>query len=219
MLVDDQRGAEADAGFAAAKDEEAALEGQFDYFVAHGACGGAGLLVFYDLDADHEAAASDVAYGGVFGDPGAEAGEHGFAYGGGILHGFALDDVQRGEGGGDADGVAAEGAGVGARNPVHDLGAGHADAEGHAGGDAFGDADDVGLDAGVLDGPPLAGAADAGLDLVGDEEDSVLVADAADLLEEVGRSDDVAAFALDGFEDDGGDLFGGRMVLKSLSSM
>ena len=84
----------------------------------------------------------------------------------------------------------------------------HADAERHAGRDAFGDADDVGLDAGVLDGPPLSGSADAGLDLVGDEQDAVPVADAADLLEEVVGRDDVAAFALDGLEDDGGDFFG-----------
>ncbi len=74
--------------------------------------------------------------------------------------------------------------------------------------DAFGDADDVGLDAGVFDGPPLPCSTGAGLDLVGDEEDAVAIADAANLLEEVVGRDDVAAFALDGLEDDGGDLFG-----------
>src|SRR6185312_7354511 len=84
----------------------------------------------------------------------------------------------------------------------------HADAERHAGGDAFGHADDVGLNAGVLDGPPLAGAACSRLNFVHDEEDAVLVADATNLLEEVGGSDDIAALALDGFEDDGGDLLG-----------
>src|SRR5205814_8731137 len=44
--------------------------------------------------------------------------------------------------------------------------------------------------------------------LVDDEEDAVAVADATNLLEEVVGGDDVAAFALDGLENDGGDLFG-----------
>jgi hypothetical protein len=59
----------------------------------------------------------------------------------------------------------------------------------------------------VLDGPPLPCPSHAGLDLVGDEEDAVAVADAAKLLKEVVGSDDVAAFSLDGLEDDRGDLF------------
>ena len=56
-----------------------------------------------------------------------------------------------------------------AGDPVHDVGLGHADAKRHAAGDTFGDADDVGLDAGVFDRPPLAGACGTGLDLVGDK--------------------------------------------------
>ena len=42
--------------------------------------------------------------------------------------------------------------------------------------DALGHADDVGLDAVVLDGEHLAGAAEAALHLVGDEQDPVLPA-------------------------------------------
>ncbi len=129
MLVDDEGWAEADAGFAAAENEEAAFEGEVYYLVAHCTYWRAALLVFYQLNADHEASATNIAYGGVFGDPGAQAGEDGFAYGGGVLEAFALEDVQRGEGGGDADGVAAEGAGVRAGNPAHDFGAGHGDAD------------------------------------------------------------------------------------------
>ena len=182
--------------------------------------GPAGLrdcLVFDDLDADHEAAAANVADDGMLGDPGAEALEHLFADGGGVLHAFAFEDVHGGEGGGDADGVAAEGAGVGAGDPVHDFGAGHADAERHAGGDAFGDADDVGLDAGVLDGPPLARCVPAP-----DWTSSAMSRMPwrsqmrADLLEEVVGGDDVAAFALDGLDDDGGDFFGREDGLEEL---
>ena len=47
---------------------------------------------------------------------------------------------------------------------------------GQAVGDGLGDADDVRDDAGVLERPHPTGSAVAGLDLVGDEQDAVLVA-------------------------------------------
>ena len=53
---------------------------------------------------------------------------------------------------------------------------------GHARRDALGRQQDVGLDAPVLDRPHLAGPSGAGLDLVGDEQDPVLVADPAQAL-------------------------------------
>src|ERR1700742_1829102 len=62
VLVDDEGWTEADAGFAAAEDEKAALEGEIDDLVAHGTGGGAGLLVLHDLDADHESATAYIAY-------------------------------------------------------------------------------------------------------------------------------------------------------------
>ena len=52
-------------------------------------------------------------------------------------------------------------------------------------------------------GPPLAGAADAALHFVDDEQDAVLVADAAQFLHEDGGRDHVAALALDGLDEDG----------------
>ncbi len=42
--------------------------------------------------------------------------------------------------------------------------------------EALGQADDVGLDAGMLDREPLAGAAEAGLDLVDDQQRAALAA-------------------------------------------
>jgi hypothetical protein len=47
VLVDDEGWAEADAGLAAAENEEAALEGKVDYLIAHCAYWRAALLVFY----------------------------------------------------------------------------------------------------------------------------------------------------------------------------
>lgn len=55
----------------------------------------------------------------------------------------------------------------------------------------------------VLVGPEPAGGADAGLDLVDDEEDVVLLGEGAQLAEEVGAGVVVAALALDGLDDDG----------------
>ena len=58
----------------------------------------------------------------------------------------------------------------------------------------------VGLDAEPLDRPDGAGAAAAGLHLVGDVEDPVLVAELAQRLHELGRHRDEPAFALHGLE-------------------
>ena len=54
----------------------------------------------------------------------------------------------------------------------------------------------------MLDREQFAGAGEAGLDLVGDQEDAVLVADAAELDQKLGRRDVEAAFALDRLDDD-----------------
>lgn len=128
VLVDNERGTEADACFAASEDKEAAFEGEIDDLVAHRSYRRAGLFVFDQFDADHEAATTNVADCGMFGYPGTEAREHLFANGRGVLEAFALEDVHGGKGGGDADGIAAEGAGMGAGDPVHDVGFCHADA-------------------------------------------------------------------------------------------
>ena len=216
MLVDDERRREADGVFAAAEDEETALEGEVDDTIADERRGFAGSLVLDDLEADHEAASADIADDGMFCRPVPEAGEYILALPGGVGQAFAFENIDGRQCRGNADGIAAEGGGVGAGFPVHDGGTGHANAEGHAGGDAFGHTDDVGLDAGVLDGPPFAGAARAGLDFIGDEEDAVLIADAAQLLHEDGGRDDVAAFALDGLDEDGSDFFGRQGGVEEL---
>ena len=71
--------------------------------------------------------------------------------------------------------VAAVGAAVAAGRPlVVELATGAERGEREAAGDALGHADDVGLDAVVVDGEHLAGATEAALHLVGDEQDAVL---------------------------------------------
>lgn len=62
-----------------------------------------------------------------------------------------------------------------------------------------------GIEAPILVGPELPGCADAGLDLVDDEEDIVPFCNFAEAAEEGGGSVVVAAFGLDGLDDDGGD--------------
>jgi hypothetical protein len=62
----------------------------------------------------------------------------------------------------------------------------------------------VRLHAIMLHGEELAGAAEAGLDFIGDEQDAVLVAERAQLHHQFLRRDVEAAFALHGLDDDGG---------------
>ena len=67
-------------------------------------------------------------------------------------------------------------------------------------------------DGGVIEGPPLAGAAHAGLNLVGHQTDAVVVADFTQAPEEGVGGHGVAALALDGFDEDGGHLPGRNHV-------
>ena len=80
-----------------------------------------------------------------------------------------------------------------------------------AGRDRLGDGHQVGLDAVVLDREHLPGAAEAGLHLVDDEDDPVLVADPAQPAHELLGRDDEAALALHGLDDDRRDLLGGDL--------
>ena len=86
VLIDDERRTEADGGFSATENEETTLEGEIDNFVTHWADRCSGLLVFDEFDADHQAASANVADGGMLRNPWAEAFEHLFADGRGVLH-------------------------------------------------------------------------------------------------------------------------------------
>ena len=101
---------------------------------------------------------------------------------------------------------------------VGHLGAGGDGAHGEAVGDALGHAHDVRLDAGALEAERGATAEEAGLDLVDDEQDALLVAEVGDGAQIVvgGRPD--AALALDALEHDGADgAAAGSGVLHGLA--
>ena len=78
---------------------------------------------------------------------------------------------EHGAGRGGGQGLAAEGRGVVAGHEgVGHVGPGPAGADGHAVAEGLGHGDDVGPHAEVLEAEPLAGAAEAGLHLVDDEQ-------------------------------------------------
>ena len=87
-----------------------------------------------------------------------------------------------------------------------DLGLGDHHARRDAAGEGLGAGQDVGLDAVVLVGEPLAGAAHAGLDLVEDQQHAALVAQLAQPGEVIRRRDVDAALALDRLDQDRGRL-------------
>src|SRR5439155_25386270 len=71
-----------------------------------------------------------------------------------------------------------------------------------AGRDRLRDRDEVGLDSRVFDSPGPPRATEARLDLVGDEDDPVLVTEPADTLQELRRRDDKATLALNRLDHD-----------------
>ena len=132
----------------------------------------------------------------------------------GVLDGFALQHVHGRQRRRDANRIAAKGRGVRTGHPVHDLGLRHHDAKRHAAGNALCHTNDVRLDAGVLNGPPLAGAARARLDFVRHQQDAVAIANAPELLHEYRRSDHVSAFTLNGLDEDRGHFLGRQSRLE-----
>ena len=106
----------------------------------------------------------------------------------------------------DSPKSSAEAAGAGG---VHDLGAAGDGGEREPSAERLGGEDEVGLDVELLGGEEGSGAAEAGLDFVGDEDDAVLLAGGVEDFEEACGRDDESAFAEDWLDDDCGDLFGG----------
>jgi hypothetical protein len=132
------------------------------------------------------------------------------------LRGFAgivvtLHDLNHFQGGGGGYGVAA----VGAADPahmggVHDLCAAGDGGDGQAAGNGFGCCPHVGSGGPVFGGEEFAGAAEGGLDFVGDQQDAVFVTDLAQHADVFVGRQHKPAFPLEGFEDDGGHVGGGH---------
>ena len=138
---------------------------------------------------------------------------------------FGFEDVEGGEAGAHGESVLAEGGGVddgffeGAVDGLVDVVAHENGGDGdEASAEGFGEDDHVGLDVVAMAGDEGAGAADAGLDFVEDEEGAVFFAEALDGGEVAGGGGDDAGFALEGFEDDGGDFVGWRVASRAAMS-
>jgi len=139
------------------------------------------------------------------------------AHAGGVLdQGLVIDDLEGREPGGHGEIVAAEGGGMDdtaiqlAEGFLVNVPAGGDGADGDVpAAEGLGEGDDVGLEVPMLEAEPFAGPAEPALDLVGNEEGAMLAAEGLDLDEEIagGIFD---AFALDGLEDDGGDVAAGE---------
>ena len=96
----------------------------------------------------------------------------------------------------------------GGEHRAHRRAEGHEGTDRHAAAEALGQGHRVGHDAGLLEGEPRAGAADAGLHLVEDEQRPDLAGDLAGRAQ-VGRATGPhARLALDRLEDQGGGLLG-----------
>jgi hypothetical protein len=117
--------------------------------------------------------------------------------------------VDDGDGDGAGQRASAEGGAVhaGVDGARGFFGAEHR-AERNAAGEGLGERGDVGLNAVVLIGAPLAGAAHAGLNLIDDEQRAGGAGEGAGFGEELLRERANAAFALDGFDEDGADFVG-----------
>src|SRR5690348_16608593 len=123
---------------------------------------------------------------------------------------FFFDDFDGGEGGHAGYRIAAEGGDGEAAVGAGEFGGGDGGADGHAVAHAFGAGNDVRDDLPMLDAEPvLAGAGEAGLHFIGDEEPAVFLDGVEDDFEVFGGRSDEAADALDRFGDEGGDVAAG----------
>ncbi len=215
-LGDAQRRGNAHDALAAAKQDEAAFEGKVNDLRAKFLGRDLAPAVLDELHADHQADAAHVTDGGMARHDLVQGVEGVLPDGGGIFQVLIFDQVDGGKGSRAGHGVAAKGVAVRTARPGHDGITGDADTHGHAGGDALGNGDDIRFDVKMLDRPPLAGASHAALDFVGDEQDVVLVAQFAQGGEEPGGRNDVAALALDGLDQDAGNLIGREDVTEDL---
>ena len=129
---------------------------------------------------------------------------------------FAFNHVDCGQRCGNADWVATKSRGMRSRNPIHDLGFAHRDAQRHARSDALRHANDVRLHARVFDGPPLSGTASSALHFVRDQQNSMTIANAAKFPhEDIGRNY-VSAFTLHWLDENRRYFFRRKRCLEQL---
>ena len=99
-------------------------------------------------------------------------------------------------------------------HPIHDVSPGNRNAQRHAGSNALRDADNIRLNAAMLDSPPLAGAAYARLHFISNQQNSVPVANTTQLLHEITRRHNVSAFTLNRLDENCRHLLRGQSRLE-----
>src|SRR5208283_3539885 len=112
--------------------------------------------------------------------------------------------------------IAAIGRAVRSRLPLHDALLGDERADGHAAAETLRRQHNVRRNPGVIVSPHFSGTPHAGLHLVEDQHDSVLVANALKFLQEKRRRRDEAAFALNRLYDNRRNLFRREQPLEDL---
>ena len=128
---------------------------------------------------------------------------------------FLIDGVDHFDTGAASDRVPHVGSSdTASRKFVHDLCLSDHSGEGHTGGDRFGGGDKVGLDAEILNGIEFSRPSDTALNLIGDEENPVLVGDLPEHGDETGGGDSETTLALNGLNEEGGDRFGVDQVAE-----
>ena len=118
---------------------------------------------------------------------------------------LAFIGVNHRQGSGAGQSVAAVGAAKAARRgSVHDLGTPHHTGDRHASGQALGHGDQIRLDTGMLEAEPGAGATEAGLHFVEDQNDAMLLGQLAQCLEKLRWRGEEATIALHRLDEDSG---------------
>ena len=184
------------------------LEGNLLHSVAQLGRGLFGRLILDKLDANHEANAAHFAHAGVAFCHQSERGQHVVALRLGVAQAAVLKHVNRRKCGGAGQRVAAVGVAVRTGRHGHHALLAHKAAQWQTAGNTLGRAHDVRLHTPMLNGPPAARTPHARLHLVGNQQNSVLVAHFAQPREEVGGWHHIAAFALNRLHQNPGHIAG-----------
>ncbi|MCI3951740.1 MAG: hypothetical protein K0R53_1237, partial [Burkholderiales bacterium] len=187
-------------------DDQAGVEPRFDQLAAR----------LIQLHADHHPHTAYFHYARRSAEPRAQAFHDGAADARGVVQqAFLAHRIQRRDHRGHRQRVAAEsGAVIAGLEHAFRAAAGHACAHGHAGAQALGERHDVGKKARVLVHEPLAGAPEAALHFIGNEQPSLTVADILEPAQVLHAGDVDAAFALYRLDHHGADV---PVVLRHLA--
>src|SRR5208282_371626 len=201
--------------------DEAVLVAIFGDLLCFGVGGFTSFGVTHEFYGAHGAKAANLANQGPFFLPAAGAFLEMFSDGGRARkEAIFFDGFDSGKRGGARSRVAAVGAAERA-GPwrVHNFSTAGDGGYGHSAAERFRRRDEIRFDTEMLGSKPFAGAREAGLDFVGNEENAVLAANILEKLEVIVRRNNEAAFAENGFDDQGSDGFRRNGALERVFEM